>query len=289
MSTKEEPRENAYILPTDSDAEMARLINQDQVISGTTGLLPHSLVLHNGDRILDVACGPGGWARTLALQYPGVQVVGIDISQTMLAYANASAQAQHLPNISFQLMDVTKPWPLADASFDLVNARLMIAFLNDEKWQQVIAEMLRVLAPGGTIILAETDDSGHTNSPALETLALQSTRAARRAGLSQHPLGHHFGITPLLGSYLQQAGVAQIQQEAHVIDFSAGAPAHRAMVENLKVGYALAQPYMVRQGMGTQQELDELDKQLPGELESPDFRGLLYVLRIWGKKPVKEE
>src|SRR5258706_3351166 len=178
MNTKEEAHESTYALPMESDAEMARLINQDQVVSGTTGLLPHGLVPREGDRILDVACGPAGWVRTLALQYPAVQVVGVDISQTMLDYAHASSQAQHFPNISFQLMDITTPWPLADASFDLVNARLMVGFLNGEKWQQVIAEMLRVLVPGGTIVLAEADDGGHTNSPALETLSLHMYSAA---------------------------------------------------------------------------------------------------------------
>src|SRR5438034_1341292 len=119
MSIKEEPRESTYMLLTESDAEMTRLINQDQVISGTMGLLPHSLQLSGGERVLDVACGPAGWARALALKYPGAQMIGVDISQTMLDYANAATQAQQLPNISLQLMDATKPWSLANASFDL--------------------------------------------------------------------------------------------------------------------------------------------------------------------------
>ncbi len=288
MSTKEEPRESTYMLLTESDAETARLINHDQVITGTTGLLPPGLALHDGDRILDVACGPAGWARHLAIKYPSSEVLGIDISQTMLDYARASIQAQQLPNISFQLMDITKPWKLADASFDLVNARTMVTFLSAEKWPQVIAEMLRVLVPGGTLVLTETDAT-HTNSPALETLSLYGSYSARRAGLSQHPLGHHLGITPMLGSYLQQAGIAQIQQEAHVIDFSAGAPAHRAVVENFKVAYKLIQPYILRQGLATQQEVDELYEQLPDQLEAPAFRGLWYFLRIWGKKLAGEE
>ncbi len=285
MNTREEPRESTYMFSnTESNAEVTRLINQDQVITGTTGLLPRNLELCAGARILDVACGPAGWARTLALQDPGVQVVGVDISQTMLDYARASTRAQQLPNLSFQLMDITKPWPLADASFEVINARLTAGFLSTEKWHQVIAEMLRVLMPGGAIILTETDGY-RTNSPALETILLHLFSSARRAGLGQHPLGHHMGITPLLGYYLQQAGVAQIQQEAHAIDFSVGAPGHRAIVEDLKVGHKLVQPYIVHQGIATQQELDELYERLPDELESPDFRALWYFLRIWGKKP----
>ena len=284
MSTKEEPRESTYMLGTENDAEMARLLNQDQVLNRTMGLLPPGLELRDGDRVLDAACGPAGWTRALAQKYPTVQVLGVDISQIMLAYANTVSQAQRLSNISFQSLDITKPWELADASFDLVNARLMVGFLTDEKWQHVIAEMLRVLAPGGTIVLTESDET-RTNSPAFETLLLHNFRSARRAGLSHHPLGHHMGITPLLGRYLQQAGVTEIRQEAHVLDLSAGAPGHLAIIENLKIAQKLVQAHIVRQGIATQQELDALYEQLLNEFDSPDFRGIWYFLRVWGKKP----
>src|SRR2546429_382273 len=76
----------------------------------------------------------------------------------------------------------------------------------------------------------------HSTAPAVESLSLQVYSSARRTGISQHSLGHHLGITPLLGLYLQQANVVQIQQEAHVIDFSAGAPGYRTIVEDLKAG-----------------------------------------------------
>ncbi len=74
-----------------------------------------------------------------------------------------------------------------------------------------------------------------------------------------------------------------------MIDYSAGTPAHRINVEDFKVGLKLVQPYIVRQGIATQQELDELYKRLLDEMESPDFRALWYLLRIWGKKPAWEE
>jgi ubiquinone/menaquinone biosynthesis C-methylase UbiE len=285
MSTREEPRESTYISFTESNAEAARLITQDQALTSAMGSLPRGLELPEGARVLDVACGPAGWACTIAGHYPAAQVLGVDISQTMLEYANAAAQARHLSTISFQRLDITKPWELADASFDLVNARLLSGFLSGEKWQYVIAEMLRVLVPGGSVILTETDGGAHTNSPAFETILLYLFRSSRQAGLSQHPLGHHMGITPMLGRYLQEAGATEIRQEAHVIDVSTGAPAHGPIVEDFKAGYKLIQPYILRQGIAVQQELDELNERVSDELEAPDFRALWYFLRIWGKKP----
>ncbi|MBO0779030.1 MAG: methyltransferase domain-containing protein [Ktedonobacteraceae bacterium] len=285
MSTREEPRENTYMVSTESGAEMARLIDQDLAITNTMGLFPKDLELHEGDQILDVACGPGGWARNVATQYPHAEVVGVDISQTMISYANAYVQAQKMGNIDFQIMDVTKPWSFADASFDIVNGRTMVGFLNEGKWQHVIAEMLRVLVPGGTIILTEPDDTGHTTSPAFESFTRHLFSAAKLNGLSHHPFGYHFGLTPKLGYFLKEAGCEQIQQEAHVIDFSTGAPAHRAIVDDLKVGYKLVQAYIVRNKVVTQEEIDNIYERLLDEWESPEFRALWYFLRIWGKKP----
>ena len=287
MNIQEDSHADPYMLGTDGDVEITRLVNQDQAFTATMGLLPRGLCLPEGARVLDVACGPAGWTRALARQYQTAQVLGVDISQHMLAYAHAASQAEHVSNISFQSLDITKPWELlADASFDLVNARLMIGFLTDEKWQHVVAEMLRVLVPGGTMILTETDSGGHTNSPAIETLSSYVYISSRQAGLSQHPLAHHMGITPLLGRYLQQAGAIEIQQEAHVVDFSAGGPAHRTVAEDFRIGYRLMQPYILRQNLATQEELDTLYQQLLDALDAPDFRALIYLLRIWGKKPM---
>ena len=288
MGTADESRERTYMSSTESDAEAARLVHQDQFITATTGMLPRGLILRDGQRVLDVACGPGGWACVLARSHPEVQVVGVDIGQAMIDHATTAAREQDLSNVSFHLLDVTGPWELPDASFDLVNARLMVGFLTDEKWRHAIGEIMRVLVPGGTVVLTENDDV-LASSLALETLKLHVYRSARRAGLSHHPLGHHFGITPLLGRYLREAGFAEIQQEAHVLDYSAGMPGHRAVTEVIKAGTRLVQPFIVRQGLATQQELDGLHERSIDEMESPDFRGLWYFLRIWGGKPVGPE
>src|SRR5437016_5431135 len=114
---------NSYILPTESGAEMARLINQDQAVTEAMGsLFPADLDLTNVHSVLDVACGPGGWTREVAAQLPDTEVVGIDISKTMIDYANAYVQVQKLDNIYFLVMDATKGLDFSDASFDLVHA-----------------------------------------------------------------------------------------------------------------------------------------------------------------------
>lgn len=278
-----EENKNAYILPTESAAEMSRLIDQDRMATrAMDGLFPTNIDLSGIQHVLDVACGPGGWAQEVAFHYPEIQVTGIDISQTMTEYARTCAKVQNLENATFEVMDATQPLQFPDASFDIVNARAMIGFLNKASWPGVISEFVRITQPGGFIVLTETDSVGYTNAPAFETLSYYGSQALLRTGHSFHPRGVNFGITPLLGRFLQDAGCQNIQQRAHVVDYSAGSPAHQPMCANMKVGQKLIQPLLVKLGLATQEELDTLYNQSMAEMMSDDFRGLMYILSVWG-------
>ncbi|GHP01131.1 hypothetical protein KSF_111780 [Reticulibacter mediterranei] len=66
------------------------------------------------------------------LEY-GIHVVGVDISTNVIRYAQAQAKEQNLP-VDFSVMNVLQhPLPFDDATFDLINARLIFAFMTPEK------------------------------------------------------------------------------------------------------------------------------------------------------------
>jgi SAM-dependent methyltransferase len=284
MST-EKQKENSYVLPTESAAEMARLINQDQAVTEAMGgLFPTNLDLTGVRRVLDVACGPGGWTREVASQFPDVEVTGVDISRTMVDYANAYAKVQKLDNIRFSIMDATKTLQFPDASFDLVNARFMAGFLHKEWWPQIVQEFARVTRPGGFIILTECDVWGNTNSEHFEIEKTRSLKAIAKAGLSQHPLGLNLGATPLLAHHLREAGCRDIQQQPHLLDYSAGTSAYPAMLENFRVSMVLAQPFYRKVLQVSQDELDADYNAVMAEMMSPDFRAHWYFLTAWGIK-----
>src|SRR5947209_10754547 len=203
--------ENAYVIDVESAAELARLLHQDRLITKSMdGLLAEQSDTSNIHDVLDIACGPGGWALEVADRNPQIKVVGIDISQSMIEYARALAKAQKLKNIGFFVMDVLKPLDLPAASFDLVNARFLHGFMPPNAWSALLQECLRVCRPGGIIRLTETE-AGMTNSPAGEKLAEIFKLALKRAGRSHSPNGQHFGIVIMLERFLRDAGCENVQ------------------------------------------------------------------------------
>ena len=102
--------ENVYFSDPESGGEMTRLLSQDRLITkGMGGLFSERSDLSGIRRILDAACGPGGWALEVASTYPEIEVVGFDVSQAMIDYARVQAQARGLENADFRVMDIQKP------------------------------------------------------------------------------------------------------------------------------------------------------------------------------------
>ena len=285
MPIEQPQSESTYVIDSESAAETARLMHQDRLITEQIGgLFPLEIDSSKISQILDLACGPGGWALAVAHAYPKTQVIGVDISQTVVRYANAQAWAQGLNNAHFEVLDILKPLEFDDASIDVVNARLLFGFMLTKAWPGLLRECMRILRPGGLICLNECE-IGITNSPASEHLGALFLRAIQRAGMVFSPDAHHLGITPMLGSLLRAAGLRDIQQRTAVIDYSTGTTIHDAFCQNIMIGSKLAQPFMIKMDVSTQEELDRYYQQCLDEVYADDFRGVWYYLRVWGTKP----
>jgi ubiquinone/menaquinone biosynthesis C-methylase UbiE len=102
-----------------------------------------------GSRVLDVAAGAGEPAITAAKRVgPTGSVLATDISSNILAYAQRTAAAQGLTNLETRVMD-GEHLALPDATFDAVLSRVGLIYFPDQ--QRALAEMRRVLVPGGRI------------------------------------------------------------------------------------------------------------------------------------------
>ncbi|MEV4173115.1 class I SAM-dependent methyltransferase [Nonomuraea sp. NPDC049709] len=97
-----------------------------------------------GRRILDAGCGSG--PLSAALRERGAVVTGIDASAGMLAVARRRLG----DDADLRVADLRDPLPFADGTFDDVVASLVLHYLED--WGPTLAEMRRVLRPGGRLI-----------------------------------------------------------------------------------------------------------------------------------------
>lgn len=105
-----------------------------------------------GARVLDVGCGNGAPALQLA-QAREVEVLGISVSERQVARGNEGAQAAGLADrVSFEQIDAMH-LPFPDASFD--HAWALESMLHMPDKGQVLAEMARVVRPGGRVVLAD--------------------------------------------------------------------------------------------------------------------------------------
>ncbi len=112
-----------------------------------TGCAFSLLSLEKGKSVLDIGCGTGNFSLKLAKR--GYRVVGVDVSEEMLAIAEKRAAADGV-DIEFILMDAHR-LDFADESFDCVFSMAVFEFLEDP--EKVLEEMFRAGKPGGTIIM----------------------------------------------------------------------------------------------------------------------------------------
>jgi len=103
-----------------------------------------------GERVLDVATGPGFLAFLFAEQV--AEVVGIDLTPAMLARAEANRQAGQIGNVRFQEGDA-ESLDFPAASFDICTCGSAFHHLTDPA--RVLAEMVRVVRSGGRVALID--------------------------------------------------------------------------------------------------------------------------------------
>lgn len=128
-------------------AELAFAGQRRQVFDGLVALSG----VQPGDDVLDVGCGTGYLTRRVAnAVVPGGHVIGVDPSRPVLDYARRTAP----PNCSFQLAS-GEALPQPDSSVDVVVSSLAIHHLPPANRPIAIREMLRVLRPGGRLLIAD--------------------------------------------------------------------------------------------------------------------------------------
>jgi ubiquinone/menaquinone biosynthesis C-methylase UbiE len=135
-----------------SDTEQERLIQQAEY--WREALILKDLDYQVGEHLLEIGCGAGAVLGILGQAFPGLKLAGIDLEQKQIDYAQSHLADLDLKAAELRVGDATKlPW--RDDSFDHIYAIWFLEHLPNPL--QVLQEAKRVLKPGGTITITETD------------------------------------------------------------------------------------------------------------------------------------
>jgi SAM-dependent methyltransferase len=158
-------------------AEMVTMLSARSAEERAAFVLP---LLRDGLRLLDVGCGPGTITLGLATRVaPTGEVVGVDMQPSQLERACRAARDAAVANVGFR-QAMASALPFDDGSFDLVFAHALFEHLAVP--HEVLAEMWRVLRPGGLLAACSSDWSGARVEPLTPDvrLALAAHYALRR-------------------------------------------------------------------------------------------------------------
>jgi ubiquinone/menaquinone biosynthesis C-methylase UbiE len=157
--------------------------------------------LSPGERVLDVACGTGIVARLAAPMVGATgRIVGIDLSAAMIAVAGAQAAPDGV-SIEWQVGDAAA-LPFEDGAFDAVLCQQGLQFMPDKP--AVLAEMHRVLAPGGRLGLCLWRSAKHSPYLSAAAAALTPHVGAQSAGRMLAPVS--FGDRDEIQGLIEAAG-----------------------------------------------------------------------------------
>lgn len=288
MSTSPEPQKKElsstyFVQDRSNQDELTRVMLQDQLITmGMGGVLPEQQDQARWKQLLDVGCGSGYWLVETAKTYPNLTtLVGVDVSKTMVDFANKRAEEQQVRDrVRFQVMDAQRMLEFPPNSFDLVNLRFGSSFLRTWDWLKALNEFIRVTKPQGVVRVTEPNIL-ECNSPALTTLCQILAQAFYKAG--NFFVSQDDGVTCELAHLLTQSGLKQVQSKIHVMHYQAGTPEYQLLYEDLRHSFRNLQPFFSK-WTRMPDDYQDIYQRAMHEIQQPDFTASWTFLTAWGAK-----
>jgi ubiquinone/menaquinone biosynthesis C-methylase UbiE len=257
-------------------AELARLQDQAQQLAEEARWLFDQLDLPHGARVIELGCGPQGCLDLLAERVgPQGTVVGLERSEEAVQLARQFVADHHLGNVEVLHGDA-RATGLPRASFDLATARLVL--VNVPEPEQIVAEMVALVRPGGVVALHEADSVTNLCDPPLP--AWSRLMEARETYARMHGIDSFVGRrVPRL---LRAAGLVEVQTQPRIHVYPPGhgrRMLHVQFAENLR-------ERLLAFGLLAEAELTDLVEAVTRHLEDPDTLVVSHLyFQVWGRKP----
>jgi SAM-dependent methyltransferase len=219
-------------------AAQLEVVYRTRDIRRRRALAQKALAPQAGDEVLDVGCGPGFYVvDILDIVGENGAVTGVDASAAMLAIAGRKAGDRS--NVRLLEGEATK-LPVDDASVDRAISVQVFEYLSDI--DAALAELMRVVRPGGRVVIWDIDWS------TLSWHSSDSERMRRMVRAWDRHLADPVLPRTLLAS-LRRAGFTDVRREAH--PFTA-----EAMDPEAFGGYM---PALIRQYLGGLDDIDQAE------------------------------
>ena len=191
--------------------EFLSLLARRNAETVTFHLLPH---LRPGMKVLDCGCGPGTISMGLAKAVAPGELHGVDIEASQVAMAQAAARSGGHDNAHFQVSDATN-LPFADNTFDVVHCHAIL--MHVPNLTQVLAEVKRVLKPGGILSARESVIGAYIFEPDPQGRLKQATDTFAKLLAAS---GGHPDLGKALKSVLIDTGFRDVRATASFEAFS---------------------------------------------------------------------
>ena len=260
------------------------LTEQQRLIAQAHGLEPHArsmlerIAIKPGSRTIDFGCGPIGILNLLSERVgsDGV-IVGVEREPRFAAMAQAEVNERGLRNVRVVVADALKTG-LEENSYDFVHERLMLINVPPASQRALLAEMLSLLKPGGTIALQEFDSASFVCYPEHPSWnALLSIWND-----SFHATGGDEFTGRSIGRLLRSEGVENVRMKAHVEVGQIGEYRRTHLLSLLES----MQDLILASGRITKTELRKHMAAFSEHLADPGTTLIdKLTLQAWGQKP----
>ncbi|MFC7142302.1 methyltransferase domain-containing protein [Halosimplex aquaticum] len=239
-----------------SGSEETEMLERISAVSSAEALrefVRNALGLSSGESVLSVGCGPGYEPAEIAGAVgEGGRVLGVDVNGAILTRARERCAGR--PQVSFERGDVTD-LPIRDGSFDVALAKQVLQFVGDV--DAALAEIHRVLEPGGRIAVVAGDSDAHV----LHSTDRDRARRIEAAYRDVRP-DRHLGTR--LRSLLPAAGF-------HVSDVHAVSVLHTAINEQVERGIEVRREILSEQSPVDQSTIDAWESDLRALDDAGEF------------------
>lgn len=273
MQTTHNIEKSIPFLP-ENEGEVARLLlQQRRLCTLMGGAVPPWLDLSKTHTVLDLACGPGGWAQAMVEQHPDMHVVGIDGSSYFIQQAKTLFAGKQ-PNVCYIEHDLFALDTLKPELFDLIHLSFLAGKVTFQQFPALLQSVARLCKPGGSIVWTEaelpiTTSSACDNIESMLLSALLTTGRAFSPGFSLR-----LGINSWMNYWLYEAGCRLMQDKDYHIDVSYGTEAHATFTRQAWVFGHQVRRFLLDSNTVTATYFEQTFTQALQEMQAKGFHGI---------------